>query len=177
MWLLSSSHLAMLHYTAKKSAASTYFPIVAILNLLYLLLRVIYQRDYLTKFHGAMALLLVGLSIFSYKGVLEDHANSAGVAKDKALPGGASLDLLGLTVLVQYGSLASNHFYYLLVLIPLHGGYKLYTTFFGKGGGLAGTMPKNDVVESTSGGDGNADSDLVNSKKQKRAERRRQKWS
>lgn len=38
-----------------------------------------------------------------------------------ALAGGASLDLLGLVIVIQYGTiLVSNKFYWLLVVIPMY---------------------------------------------------------
>jgi hypothetical protein len=119
-----------------------------------------------------MALLLVGLSVFSYKGILDDHA--AGSGKGEALAGGLSLDLLGLAVVVQFGSFGSSYFYWLLGLIPVGGGYKLYKTFKGSGDST-GFMNDSGM----DGGSGNArvDGEKADARKQKRAERRRQKWN
>ena len=115
-----------------------------------------------------MALLLVGISFFAYKGVLDDHANSSSI-KGEALAGGLSLDLLGLTMLVQFGSFASDYFYWLLGLIPIVGVYKLYKTFKGGKETISGFMPN--PVESCN----NNDDEDTAAKRQKRAERRRQK--
>ena len=128
---------------------------------------------------------LVGLSYISYKGILEDHANTIpkGKGKSDALAGGASLDLLGLVTVVQYGTvLFSEKIYWLLVIIPLWGGWKLYTTFFGGGskvGGNNGFMPNqmgSNVVNEDAGDPSSVEK--ANEKRQKRAEPvRRQKWS
>lgn len=56
------------------------------------------------------AIILVSLSVFSYWGILEDHANvnmpkgtkKGGNSSSDALAGGALLDLLGLVVVIQY---------------------------------------------------------------------------
>ncbi len=112
----------------------------------------------------------------SYKGIVEDHANTIPKGKGgtgEALAGGASLDLLGLVSVVQYGSvLASTKMYWLLVLIPIWGAWKLYSIFKGGVGGMYpdGTMPTDESAVSD-------DYEKSNAKKQKRAEKRRQKWS
>jgi len=85
------------------------------------------------------AAFLVALSFVSYKGILEDHANTIprGKGSSNALAGGASLDLLGLVVVTQYGTVfVSEKLYWLLVLVPLWAGWNIYNTFFGsKAGG------------------------------------------
>lgn len=126
-----------------------------------------------------MSLILVGLSYFAYKGILDDHASSAGAGaagKGEALAGGLSLDLLGLTVLVQFGSLVSNYCYVLLALIPIFGGYKLYKTFRGGSGASSGFMNESNQLENAHSNTPN-DEDKAEARKQKRAERRRQKWN
>ena len=118
-----------------------------------------------------MAILLVVISSFAYKGILDDHANSSG-SKGEALAGGLSLDLLGLAILVQFGSLASNYFYWLLISIPVVGIYKLYGTFKGGKDAIGGFMP-NDSVDNSS----KVESEEAKAKRERRAERRRQKWN
>ena len=153
---------------ARAAAGKTYFPIVFAVNIIYILFRFIYYKSALTTYHTTMALLLVGISCFAYKGVLDDHANSSST-KGEALAGGLSLDLLGLAVLVQFGSFASDYFYWLLGLIPIVGGYKLYQTFQGGKEAVSGFMPN--PVESSTISNG----EDATAKRQKRAERRRQK--
>lgn len=121
-----------------------------------------------------MAVLLVGISFFAYKGILDDHANSGGSSKGEALAGGMSLDLLGLGILVEFGSFTSDYFYWTLGLIPIVGAYKLYRTFQGGKDAIGGFMPNNSVEKSSNN---NVESDEVAAKRQKRAERRRQKWN
>ena len=180
-YFLFAFHTLTFHHgnSARGAAANTYFPIVAGVNLFYLFLRIIYYKNSLTVFRGSMSLILVGISCFAYKGILDDHANSAGsgvVGKGEALAGGLSLDLLGLTVLVQFGSLASDYCYTLLTLIPIFGGYKLYKTFKGDSGSSSGFMNESNQVENTNSNKV-VDQDEAEARKQKRAERRRQKWN
>ena len=166
---------------AREAAATTYFPLVVALNLGYIFLRIIYQWNTVTVYHMVITIALIGLSYISYKGILEDHANTIkGKGKSDALAGGASLDLLGLVTVVQYGTaIFSEKLYWLLGIIPLWGGWKLYTTFFG-GGSKVG---KNGFMPNQMGGNVNEDAsdptslEKANEKRQKRAERRRQKWS
>lgn len=123
---------------------------------------------------------LVGLSFISYKGILEDHANTISKSKTSdALAGGASLDLLGIVVVIQYGTVfISEKLYWLLGVIPIGAGWKIYSTFFGgsKGGDNSGFMPKNQMEGNDDAVD-QAAVEKANAKKQKRAERRQQKWS
>eukprot|EP00579_Thalassiosira_antarctica_P001480 CAMPEP_0201869368 /NCGR_PEP_ID=MMETSP0902-20130614/2907_1 /ASSEMBLY_ACC=CAM_ASM_000551 /TAXON_ID=420261 /ORGANISM="Thalassiosira antarctica, Strain CCMP982" /LENGTH=180 /DNA_ID=CAMNT_0048394861 /DNA_START=64 /DNA_END=606 /DNA_ORIENTATION=- len=167
---------------ARESAASTYFPIVVALNLGYLFLRLVYQWNSLTMYNSLITIALLGLSSFSYKGILSDHANpipNGGKGKSEALAGGASLDLLGLIVLVQYGSIfISEKLYWVLMVIPLWGGWKIYSTFFGSKDGsglLSGLMPKKNQVEVESTDEDKAAAEEADAKRQKRAEKRRQK--
>ena len=83
--------------SARESAASTYFPIVVGLNIGYLFLRIFLQWNSFTIYNGLATIVLIGLSCLSYKGILEDHANTipgGGGGKSgsnsKALAGGAS---------------------------------------------------------------------------------------
>jgi hypothetical protein len=111
----------------------------------YIFLRFIYQWNTVTITQSLGAICLLVLSYIAYKGVIEDHANNNSnnimMAKQggknkysntqtAALAGGASLDLLGLVIVIQYGTiLISNKFYWLLVVIPIYAAYKIYTTF------------------------------------------------
>lgn len=119
-----------------------------------------------------MAIILVGISCFAYKGILDDHANStSGGGKGEALAGGLSLDLLGLAIVIEFGSFMSDYFYWLLGVIPVVGFYKLYTAFQGGKKAVGGFMP-DPVVGTESKG-----KIVDNEKRQKRADRRRQKWN
>jgi hypothetical protein len=110
-----------------------------------------------------------GLQAYSYIGILDQaaNANSGGKSK-KALVGGHHLDLLALTLVVQYGSvLHSSKWYWLLMVAPIWGGWTLYTTFSG------GKKNKGDAASD----EPTPTSDATTEKRQKRAEKRRQKWS
>ena len=110
------------------------------------------------------------LQLYAYMGILDQAANASG--REKELVGGAHLDLLGLTVVVQYGTvLHSTKWYYLLIAVPIWGGWWLYTNVYG-GGGSKG-KPAN---ENPSGSSKNEDPAAAD-RRQKRAEKRRQKWS
>lgn len=143
----------------------------------------IYQSNSINTSHILVTVTLVGLSYISYKGILEDHANTIpskgkGLSQSEALAGGASLDLLGLVVVVQFGSIfISTKLYWLLICIPIWGCYKLYTTFFGAKGAMSGIMGNADSTPATTEGVDTVVAEKSNEKRQKRAERRRQKWS
>lgn len=116
--------------------------------MVYIFIRFIYQWSTVTIPQSIGAISLLALSYIAYKGVIEDHANSnsnntmmakQGGGKNKyysntqaaaALAGGASLDLLGLVVVIQYGTILIGYkFYWLLVVIPIYAAYTIYTTF------------------------------------------------
>ena len=176
---LSLSARRATYTKARLEASSSYLPIILAINGIYLFLRLIYQRSLISVSHLVVTIILVILSVVSYKGILDDHANTISKGKGgsgEALAGGASLDLLGLVSVVQYGSVfVSTKIYWLLVLIPLWGGWKLYCIFKGSVGGLfpngGTTKPTNESAVN------DASTEQLNAKKQKRAERRRQKWS
>ncbi|KAL3823530.1 hypothetical protein ACHAXA_007208 [Cyclostephanos tholiformis] len=130
---------------ARQSASASYLPIVVVSNACYLLLRFVYLRNSTTAMHCIVAALLVALSFAAYRGILEDHANTIpgggggkgrvrvpGGPSDNALAGGASLDLLGLVVLIQYGTVfVSEKMHWLLLLLPVWAIWNLYSNFLG----------------------------------------------
>ena len=163
---------------ARKAAEQTYFPVISALNLGYLVARIFYQGAFDNVWSVAVSLLLVGGSAFSYRGILDDHANTISKKSSKGdgekLAGGASLDLLGLTTVVQYGTaLISPNFYWVLAILPVWGAFKLFTTFFGKSGLASGMMGGGGDPMMDQGAD--AAMDEASAKRQRRAERRRQK--
>ena len=151
---------------ARKSALSTYLPIVVALNLFYLLLFVVYKW-HLSVFQCLMAVILVGLSFISYRGIVDNHATHN--SKSDALAGGAFLDMLGLVSFVQFSSFFSHHFYWLLLAIPLQAGWKLYST-------MKSAIPGQSTGATTSSSENDQSSEKADEKRQKRAERRRRKW-
>ena len=174
---------------ARAAASATYFPIVAGLNVIHLLLR-LYRWDAFTSSRSNIVLnaLLLGLTGFAYKGILDDHAESASKSTTKVvgggnsnekLAGGASLDLLGLVVLVQFGSaLVSDKFYWILAVLPFWGAYKIYQMIYGAknltgGGGGSGFGSMAPSMAPSAGMDGTTDA--ADERRKKRAERRRMK--
>jgi len=147
--------------TAQAATASLYKPLLLGSNLLYILLLASLNVEYTWK--NILGIILAwGLQAYAYVGILDQAANATG--QNKALVGGANLDLLALTLVVQYGSvLHSTKWYLLLVIAPIWGAWSLYSTF---GGGKKGepAPARPEVV-----------SDEVKERRQKRAERRRQK--
>ena len=94
--------------------------------------------------------------------------------------GGAALDYLAVVVVIQFGSLYSSKFYWLLLLIPVWGAWTLYQTF--KGSGTAGSSGATGAgggfgggaAMPTSGG-GNAAAAAAGNRKQRRAEERKKR--
>jgi len=156
---------------AKAQAAATYKPLLLIANGLYLVLRYFYRDTVPFSLGSDWPLLAIaGLQWYAYVGIL-DKATAVRKPGDTSLLGGSSLDLLAMVLVVQYGALLwSRKLYYILMLVPVWGGYALYSTFFGGGG-------KKGASGATSGMDAAEPDDATKEKRQKRAERRRQKWS
>ena len=178
---------------AKAAASATYFPIVGAINVMHFLIR-LYQWDDFTSSRSNIVLnaLLLGLTAFSYKGILDDHAESASKSTTKVVGGGKSneklaggelLDLLGLVVLVQFGSaLISDKFYWILAILPFWGAYKIYQMVYGAkelmgggsgggGGGGFGSMAPSMAPSAGNGGT----TDAADERRKKRAEQRRMK--
>mmetsp|Transcript_29745 Transcript_29745/g.65480 ORF Transcript_29745/g.65480 Transcript_29745/m.65480 type:complete len:208 (+) Transcript_29745:215-838(+) len=194
---------------ARSAAASTYRPLVVGINIVHFLIR-LYQYSVsgnttlLSTTSLAIHVLLLVLTGIAYRGILDDYAASAtstskitgssigssgssgssSGSKNK-LAGGASLDLLGLIVIIQYGSaLISDAFYWLLGILPLWGAVRLYKTVTGAKDGLMGGGGGGSGVQNSggtgsaghygvSGGGGN--NDAAEERRRKRAERRRMK--
>ena len=155
-------------FLARSQAAGTYFPIVTGVNALYILLCLGVQgyESYLNFWSIAGVLSLLMLTYVAYNGILDNAANRN--PRDKSLVGGSFLDLLGLTMLIQFSTvLWSPRFYWLLIVVPIGGGWSLYSTF--KGGGDGSAAKKADQVEPPK------DDEALAARRQKRAERRRQK--
>lgn len=166
---------------ARASTSSTYLPIVYIINAIYFGLRVVLRWSTFDRFQIAMSLILWILTFVAYRGIVEDSATNQ---NSKSLAGGASLDLLGVVVLIQFGSvLWSDNFYWILAgPLPAWGVWRLYSTVKGMsspsadsnfGGGGSGFFGGGANQEAE---DKEEDKDLAE-KRRKRAERRRQKWS
>ena len=154
------------YVAAQAATANSYLPILAGVNLLYILLLLGFNQAWTTwKIVGV--LVTWAFQIFAYVGILESSKNN-NKNKKKDLVGGVHLDLLALTVLVQFGTaLHSSKWLYLLWIAPIYGGWLLYSTFFG------GKKP------STNGVSGPLDQTTAtgrsNDKREKRAHQRGQR--
>mmetsp|Transcript_33666 Transcript_33666/g.49885 ORF Transcript_33666/g.49885 Transcript_33666/m.49885 type:complete len:168 (+) Transcript_33666:78-581(+) len=156
---------------ARAAAKATYQPLLIGVNAAFLLWQIVYAKATIWSVLGIAASM--GLSYVAYSGILTEAETHKTNSKD--LAGGIYLDLLGLVMLVQVGTcLVSSYFYALLLLVPVVGGWKLYKTFRGAQNSLSGG--------SSSGGSKNESpptpqDEALEAKRQKRAERRRQKRS
>lgn len=153
---------------AKSQASATYFPIVAGANAVYILLCLGIRgyESYLNLRSMVGVLILLIFSYVAYTGILDNAANRN--PSDKSLVGGSFLDLLGIITVIQLGTvLWSPHFYWLLVVVPIGGGWTLYSTFAGDGGDKSSKTPP--------GAEPEEEDEALASRRQTRSERRRQK--
>lgn len=110
-----------------------------------------------------------GLQVFSYMGIIDQARNKKNTSKQKDLIGGIHLDFLVLTIVVQFGSAwHSTKWFYLLWVVPLWGAWMLYSTFF-----------KNRVPTAAAAAmpDDSSKMGASNEKREKRAQKRSQKWT
>lgn len=156
---------------ARASTSSVYFPIIASTNIVYFFIRIIWKWESYDKFQAFMSALLWILTVFAYNGIKEDAAaTSTQSSKSKKLAGGASLDLLGLVVLVQFGSAClSDSFFWMLLIVPVWGARKLYSTMKG----LSPSSSENDPSHNDNFS--SQESEETKARRQRRAEKRRQK--
>lgn len=165
------------HFSARKAAAGLYRPLLVGINVLYSFVRYYLKGSLLPPdVLGWLGLICIaGLQLFAYMGIMDD-ASKPRAASDKRLVGGVSLDVLLLTVVIQFlAVLWSSKTYWLLLLFPLWGAYSLYHTFgSGSGRGAAGAGSNGSRASAVSGSRA-VDSEELAERRQKRAERRRQK--
>ena len=105
---------------AKKETSSIFLPVIVILNLIHILLLYVKSSVVLSKGRIALTVLeLIGTYI-SYQGILQD-AEVGKLTRNKNnssdMPGGVYLDVLGLILFVQYGSIFIGSFINWLLLI------------------------------------------------------------
>mmetsp|Transcript_42430 Transcript_42430/g.50910 ORF Transcript_42430/g.50910 Transcript_42430/m.50910 type:complete len:184 (+) Transcript_42430:47-598(+) len=172
---------------ARSSASSIYKPILIGINVLYVLIRLVYHFETYTVRQFFGSLIFWFLTSHSYSGILEDSAVADkskkkssttstsssyvyrdGASKSDPLPGGESLDMLGLVVFLQFGTaLFSDRLFWGLASIPLWWGY---TTYKAKKGASSDE-------KDTSDKSGSGEDEALKERREKRAERRRNKWS
>jgi hypothetical protein len=136
----------------------------------YILLRAAYWEEAIRFWHVLGTLIVWILQYIAYQGILVSSGETATTTcnnNSTDLAGGVFLDLLGLTIVVQFGTaLWSTKVYWLLAIVPPMGLWKLYNSFqsmYSMPG--AATTPAEET------------SDEKTDKRRKRSERRRQKWS
>eukprot|EP00978_Attheya_sp_CCMP212_P030686 scaffold113831_cov55-Attheya_sp.AAC.4 len=161
---------------AQKSTSQWYVPLLGGVNIIYVWLRVWQGCSTWTWGHVCMSLFLWALTVVAYQGIVADsanamHSNKGPGSHSKQLSGGASLDMLGIVLLVQFGStLWSPRFYWLLLLIPVGFLWKLYNTF------LKGNSPPSvGLSELPHQQMSQADVDAAQARRERRAEARRRK--
>lgn len=155
---------------AQAATANIYQPLLLATNVIYLLLLIGIQQEW-TLWLFIRIVLNWGLQVFAYMAIL-DQARNNNKKKTKELIGGVHLDLLALTILIQFGSiLHSTKWFYLLVLVPLGGGWTFYSTF------IKGQFPMSNSNPSDEGSTTPSASLSSDDKRQKRAQKRSQKWS
>jgi len=121
--------VSLLFFAARTAATNFYRPFLLVANTVYLLLRYFRYGWEVPSFWGSVGIFsLWALEYFAYIGILDNAVNRS--VGDKGLVGGSSLDLLGLVVLVQFGTiLFSPKFYWLLAVLPPWGAWTLYKLF------------------------------------------------
>lgn len=160
---------------AKNSTFSLYVPFLLIWNFVYLL-KQIHFYGFSESFSSLSRLglygLFWGLEYFCYNGISNDAqiaASSTSTSKD--LAGGVYLDILGIVLTSQFlGGFWKEGCYWILVILPIWGLYRIIKWYFFSG--------EEEESSTTSGGKKKTEVDeRTKEKREKRAERRRQKWS
>ena len=122
---------------AKQKASNTYKPILLFINAVYTYGYVISRwDDFSSRWSNIIGYVtLLALTWYAYISILDASSIATKSMKgeyglqneSQALAGGSSLDLLGLVVLVQFGTaFVSSAFYWLLICIPIFAAYKGY---------------------------------------------------
>jgi SRP-independent targeting protein 2/TMEM208 len=151
--------LIVRHISAQEATANAYLPILASINVLYILLLMGLHQSW-TAWNVIGVLTTWAFQIFAYLGILESAKNN-NKNKNKDLVGGAHLDLLALTVVVQMGSAVHSYkWFYLLWIVPIYGGWWLYSTFGG------GTNSKGNIATTA-----NVETGLAGASQEKREKR------
>ena len=151
---------------AKQETTSIYFPVIIALNIVHLLF--LYKFTSFTK--GRIALTIIEWigTYIAYQGILHD-AEVGKLTRDnkkQEIAGGIYLDVLGLIVFVQYGSIIIGNFVnWLLLIAPTVYGF---LKWFGKKN--SDTDTDNQETEQDEGS-----KKALEERRKKRAERRRQK--
>ena len=175
---------------AKKDATRIYLPLLVVTNLMYAALLLRFGTTANSSTLGILGAIVTWIEqAYSYVGILDHASINAGggggggnsKSKSKDLAGGSSLDLLAVTLLVQFGSvLHSTRWLWLTVVgVPVMAAYKLYQAVYGGSGKRSDSDSNNNsnnnsATKNKTKDDTNGDDPLA-AKRQRRAEKRRQK--
>lgn len=155
------------HLSARKEAQVIYIPVIFCINVFYWLLK--YLRGFWlesTVWEIVFGALFAAIHFGLYLQIL-DHAETRS-SRDKNLVGGHWLDVLAVIAVIQLGAAFSAKLYWLLLLLPVWGGWSLYQTIMGKQG----------IVGSMKGSNANvmpSQAAAPTNRKQRRAEQKNQK--
>lgn len=167
--------LSQCQCTARKEAQSIYLPVILGVNAFYWLIK--YIRGYWlesTLFEIFLAVLFGATHYVVYLQILDQAMNRS--ARDTSLIGGHWLDVLAVVILIQLSLTYTVKASWLLLLLPLWGGWTLYQTVMGKQGivgGMTGGSTANTSSSSTGGGSDAAAAPT--NRKQRRAEQKKQR--
>ncbi|CAJ1968501.1 unnamed protein product [Cylindrotheca closterium] len=182
----------MANAAAKKAAAAKaatdkfYKPFLLVTNLMYLVLLIILRRSTMIIdgiLEGLCIIATYALQIYAYVGILDQAATTTSSStKRKELTGGQHLDWLALSLIVQFGSvLHSKRWFWLLFIFPVATLYSLYSAV--KGGVGGGTNTNTNTSNTNTTTNNNAGESMTDeyeqggTRREKRAEKRRKKWS
>lgn len=152
---------------AKKGATNLYFPLILSLNVIHFLLIYSLSSQSFTKTRVFISIVEWVGTYVSYQGILNDAEVgklTRESKKDNVLAGGMYLDVLGLILFVQYGSIFIGGFLdWLLLIAPAIYGLMKWMK-----------KPSSSAGEKVEEQDEGLKKDLEE-RRRKRAERRRQK--
>jgi hypothetical protein len=191
---------------AKNQATRIYLPLLVVTNLIYVALlgnmfgtTTTTTAGVLSSNWGIAGTIVTWIEqAYSYVGILDHHAANASAGNSNSkhkdnkhnkhdLAGGSSLDLLAVTLVVQFGSvLHSKAWLWLTVVgVPVVAAYQLYRAVGGSSNSNSNSTNKsnsnsnNKSNSNKSSDNSNADGtddDPMAAKRRRRAEKRRQKW-
>eukprot|EP00534_Pseudo-nitzschia_fraudulenta_P020288 CAMPEP_0201278020 /NCGR_PEP_ID=MMETSP0853-20130426/59896_1 /ASSEMBLY_ACC=CAM_ASM_000640 /TAXON_ID=183588 /ORGANISM="Pseudo-nitzschia fraudulenta, Strain WWA7" /LENGTH=207 /DNA_ID=CAMNT_0047586285 /DNA_START=33 /DNA_END=653 /DNA_ORIENTATION=- len=196
---------------AKKDTAGVYLPLLVATNLVYLALLVFRSRGYYNNTNdnhsryweitGAVVTWIEQAG--AYSGILEDAASRAALVSNKNqisnnhnhnhhkrnskdLSGGSCLDLLAVTILVQFASVlhSSSWFWVTVLVVPVVAARHLYkavacdnnTPAKANRASASNKKKKNNNRNSNNNDDDDDEDPVTAAKRQRRAEKRRHKW-
>ena len=145
--------LRMVLTKAQTAAARWYSQWIVALNVGFLLLRSMKGWNQHWNYKSVVGTMVLWvLQYFAYQGVIRDAGqkpSSTASSASATLAGGAALDVLGLALLVQLGSVWSLKWYWLLLLLPVGSAWHFYNTVLRPmlGSFPVGAVPANSVPE------------------------------